>query len=298
MFPGNRCFLLLVVLAGAVLAPAEAPGQTRAAALRENQRFRARQEAKMRGERSPFAVESVQPLKKPRNTIGSAPDADVRLDAPGVPAVAAVAEVRGNDVALIARSAVVRLDGRPVKERVMTFLDRVAIGPYRIQYRRPDGHPALRIANLKGAGMRSYRGLKYFPVDLKYRVPATFRPAGQKLELTVDSTQGGPQKLPLLGRLSFELEGRTLELDAFDEDEPDEFFVIFRDRTAGQETYPVGRYLYVKKPKPGSNRTVIDFNQAHNPLCAYGPLFFCPIPPKQDHLPMAIPAGEKTYDED
>ena len=78
-----------------------------------------------------------------------------------------------------------------------------------------------------------------------------------------------------------------------DDDEPEVLFIIFRDATSGKETYGVGRYVYVARTPDG--KTILDFNKAFNPLCAYGPLFFCPIPPKQNHLPVPIPAGEKPY---
>ncbi len=271
-------------------------GPTDREAVREIMAWRAQQDRDMRGEKSPFGVESVQLLRRERNTIGRAADADIRLPAPGVPAVAAIALVRGQECVLQAQSPAVRVNGRPVTEHALKFTDRVAIGPYRLQFRRPDGKPALRISNLHSAALRAYTGLKYFPVDLKYRVPASFSPAAGAARMTVEATQGGPQELPLAGKLTFELEGRPFRLDAFvDEDEPDNLFVIFKDTTSGRETYPVGRYVYVPKSRTGESRVVLDFNKAFNPLCAYGPWFFCPIPPKQNHLPLAIPVGEKNY---
>jgi uncharacterized protein len=39
----------------------------------------------------------------------------------------------------------------------------------------------------------------------------------------------------------------------------------------------------------------IDFNKAYNPYCAYSNGFNCPIPPKENYLPVAITAGEKTF---
>jgi uncharacterized protein (DUF1684 family) len=40
---------------------------------------------------------------------------------------------------------------------------------------------------------------------------------------------------------------------------------------------------------------VLDFNLATNPPCAFTPFATCPLPPKQNHLPIAVSAGEKTY---
>ena len=71
-----------------------------------------------------------------------------------------------------------------------------------------------------------------------------------------------------------------------------ELFIPFTDLTGGKTTYGGGRYLDVKATL--SNKKVwVDFNLAYNPYCAYNVNFSCPIPPKQNHLPMAIEAGEQ-----
>jgi uncharacterized protein (DUF1684 family) len=43
-------------------------------------------------------------------------------------------------------------------------------------------------------------------------------------------------------------------------------------------------------------RLAVDFNYAYNPYCAYNELWSCPIPPPENHLRVAIEAGEKSYD--
>ncbi len=70
-------------------------------------------------------------------------------------------------------------------------------------------------------------------------------------------------------------------------------FLIFKDKTAGKETYGAGRFLYT--PMPENGKLVLDFNRAENPPCAFTPYATCPIPPKQNVLPIAIEAGEKKY---
>ena len=65
---------------------------------------------------------------------------------------------------------------------------------------------------------------------------------------------------------------------------------IFRDSTAGKETYGAGRFLEANLPKAG--KLIVDFNKAYNPFCAFNPLCVCPIP---HHLAMRIPAGERDY---
>jgi uncharacterized protein (DUF1684 family) len=39
--------------------------------------------------------------------------------------------------------------------------------------------------------------------------------------------------------------------------------------------------------------TILDFNYAYNPPCAYTEFATCPIPPKSNRLPFAVHAGEK-----
>jgi uncharacterized protein (DUF1684 family) len=71
--------------------------------------------------------------------------------------------------------------------------------------------------------------------------------------------------------------------------------MIFGDRTNARETYGAGRYLYVKRPDANGN-TIIDFNKAYNPPCAFTLFATCPLPPRQNILDVEIPAGEKNYD--
>jgi len=72
----------------------------------------------------------------------------------------------------------------------------------------------------------------------------------------------------------------------------EELFFIFRDQTAGKETYPAGRFLYAPMPKDG--KVVLDFNKAYSPPCAFTAFATCPLPPPQNRLPVRIEAGEKN----
>ena len=49
--------------------------------------------------------------------------------------------------------------------------------------------------------------------------------------------------------------------------EDNQLFFIFRDQTAGKETYPSGRFLYASLAREG--RVELDFNKAYNPPCAF-----------------------------
>jgi uncharacterized protein len=68
---------------------------------------------------------------------------------------------------------------------------------------------------------------------------------------------------------------------------------MFKDATSAKSTYGAGRFLY--SPIPKGSTVEIDFNKAHNPPCAFTAFATCPLPPKQNILPVAIEAGEKSY---
>ena len=76
-------------------------------------------------------------------------------------------------------------------------------------------------------------------------------------------------------------------------------FLPFADATSGRETYGAGRYLLdtIKSADLGAGpdgRTVLDFNFAYNPSCAYSVRYVCPLAPRENRLPAAIRAGEMT----
>jgi len=76
-------------------------------------------------------------------------------------------------------------------------------------------------------------------------------------------------------------------------------FLPFADATSGRSTYGAGRYLLdtTKGADLGcttAGRTVLDFNFAYNPSCAYSPRYICPLAPAGNRLPTAIRAGERS----
>lgn len=143
-----------------------------------------------------------------------------------------------------------------------------------------------------------FRGLNYYPVDLKYRVNATLTPEAHPGIFRVQTTTGSHKEYTRAGRLEFEIDGQKMGLVAFlpPADEAlhgGRLFVPFRDKTSGKETYGAGRYLDLNQK--ASNEYVLDFNRAYNPYCAYSPHYSCPLPPGENNLPIELRAGEKLY---
>ena len=99
---------------------------------------------------------------------------------------------------------------------------------------------------------------------------------------------------PSPGYLQFEIDGESFQLDPTGKIESKKLFLIFADQTNGDETYGAGRFLSVDLPNPDST-IYIDFNKAYNPPCAFTKYATCPLPPKQNQLPIEVTAGEKNY---
>ena len=94
------------------------------------------------------------------------------------------------------------------------------------------------------------------------------------------------------GVVEFELDGQKLRVRPFTT-RPNRFHIVFRDASAGEETYETARFLYADLREDGT--TVLDFNEAYNPPCAFNPYTTCPIPVKDGTIPARILAGEKAY---
>src|SRR5437667_329157 len=55
------------------------------------------------------------------------------------------------------------------------------------------------------------------------------------------------------------------------------------------------RPRYLDLEEQGGDDYELDFNLAYNPYCAYNDQYTCPIPPRENKLPVKILAGEKNY---
>jgi uncharacterized protein len=137
--------------------------------------------------------------------------------------------------------------------------------------------------------------LDYYPVDPAYNVPARLSPAKSQEVIDMQTSTGTIDKLLRAGTLEFTLLGQPVKLSAFiSAGGPNRLFVPFRDSTAGEETYGAGRYLEIDRTASGIYQ--IDFNHAFNPYCYYNVTYVCPLPPKENRLPIAIKAGERVKD--
>ena len=239
-------------------------------------------------------------LKAGRMTLGSADDNDIQLP-PSAPAHAGYLDIEGEGgkqtVTLhAAADAKFVLNGKPIstaqpKPDSSGKYDLVHLGTLEMLIHGQPGEFALRVRDTSNQRQRSFAGLQFFPADPEYRVTAHFERYENGRKLHITDVTGRAHEMPLVGRVSFKLQGRDLTLDALSDSKDGKLFLIFRDLTTGKETYPVGRYLDTAAPRNGS--VVLDFNKSYSPPCAFTAYATCPIPPKQNHLEVAIRAGEE-----
>jgi hypothetical protein len=145
------------------------------------------------------------------------------------------------------------------------------------------------------AGKRaSFPPLPYYPIDEQYRVPAALKVIDSEQIIELSVSTGETRRMRRIGTLAFTLKGQPLTLTAFADLEDTELrrlFVPFGDLTSGTETYQGGRYLDLDRTASGVYD--LDFNRAYHPFCVFDSRYECPIPPRENRLPVPIRAGEK-----
>lgn len=238
-------------------------------------------------------------LKEGDNTFGSDASNAIVLP-PSTPAHAGNFEFHsGKTVARINPGVTVLLNGKPVQSaelRPDAPGNRLVLGDLTLFVHASGERLAIRMRDKNSKLRKDFSGLHWFPVDDSYHVAAQYTPYDQPKQLDSQNVLGDPIKMDIVGYLSFSLHGQNFRLEV----EPEKsggFFIVFRDLTAGKETYPASRFIDADPPQdtPSGEIVDLDFNKAYNPPCAYNPYTTCPLPLPGNRLQIAIPAGEKIY---
>jgi hypothetical protein len=287
---------LATAVVGVVLLSVARPGAD--AYKTAVERWRADREAALKTDDGWLTVAGLFWLKPGLNRAGVDPSNDIVLPEGAAPARLGAFEFDGARAIFQAEPGTgVHQNGVPIERVEMN----VMAPPTRIQVRdltmfviRRGDRVGVRLRDRNNAMRREFKGLRWYPIDPAYRVVATFVPYPEPKAIPVPNVLGDTPEMTSPGYVEFTLGGRALRLDpVFDGDETHQLFFIFGDQTNGIETYPSGRFLYAALPEEG--RVVLDFNQAENPPCAFTPFATCPLPPKQNRLPMRVTAGELSY---
>jgi len=244
--------------------------------------WRQKREAGLRRDGGWLTVTGLFWLHEGQNTFGA--DAKNEIALPAGPPRAGVFELRHGKVS-------VTIAGQSREQRPDSD-DRADAGRLRLYVIERGGRFAIRLKDPESQFLREFHGLEYFPPREDYRVTGQFVADPRKVPITNILGQTEPGDSP--GYVVFTLQGRQYRLrPVLDDPGSKDLFFIFRDQTAGKETYGAGRFL--DTPPPQDGKVVLDFNKAYNPPCAFTPYATCPLPPAENRLAVRIEAGEKKY---
>jgi uncharacterized protein (DUF1684 family) len=291
-----RVSLLVPALLCAGLAPLSAQDATYRA---EVEKWRTQREERLKADGGWLTVAGLFWLHDGVNPFGSAPANEIVLPA-SAPPRAGVFELRQGKVTVRMQSGVTAtvggqpLSAQELKNDVSGAPDVVTMGRLTMHIIQRGQRFGVRLKDLDAAARKEFSGLGWFPVDEGYRVTAKFVPYAPPRPLSVPNILGEIEEMRSPGYAVFTLQGKEVRLEPVLETAgAQELFFIFRDQTAGKETYPAGRFLYSSLPRNGE--VVLDFNKAYNPPCAFTRFATCPLPPKGNKMEVRVTAGEKDY---
>ena len=238
-------------------------------------------------------------LKPGVNTLGSAPESTVLLPAWALPAKAGEFLLEKGAVRFKPVPGTgLLLNGQPVTETLLKSdadgkPDTFQAGRVRFYLIRRGDRFAVRIKDPENPARKAFHGVPRYPVDPALRVVADYTPYATPQVRAIPTVLGTTTPMTAPGLLRFKAGGKELTLEPMleEEDGHTELFIIFKDTTSSGGTYPAGRFLYADLAKNG--KVILDFNRAINPPCAFTIFATCPLPPKENQLPIAITAGEK-----
>jgi uncharacterized protein (DUF1684 family) len=260
------------------------------------EKWRAKHETDYR--RDWASIAGLHALKPGVNTVGSGQANDIVLP-DSAPATLGRFVLQDRKVRFEpAPGATVLLEKQPVTTAIemrddsLPRPDELVVGDIRLVVHISGDSRSIRVRDPNGPLAKGFLGFSWFPIDLQYRVVGRFIKDAEPQRIKVLNTFGDLDEYATEGVVEFQLLGESLKLRPFTT-RPKRLYFVFKDASSGHETYEAARLLYADLLDDGT--TVLDFNQAYNPPCAFNPYTTCPIPLRENQLRVKILAGEKAY---
>ena len=264
--------------------------------VKEIEAWRAKHEADYK--RDWATIEGLHFLAPGAHTAGSAPNNDVVLAA-ALPARIGRFAVGPEEVTFDAEPFVgVTVNDKPpepamkLRDDGQDDTDEIKANGVSVVVHRSGERVALRVRDPNGERAKAFRGFDWFPISRDYRVRARFVRDPVSHEERVVNTLGDIDGYVSEGVVEFTLNNQILRLRPFTT-RPKHLYIVFSDETSGNETYEAARFVTAELGDDGT--TILDFNEAYNPPCAFNPFTTCPIPLQQNRLRARVLAGEKKY---
>lgn len=302
--------LVCVVILG-VIACHHVPSEDLVAAKRDQdlEDWKSRRLSSLLEQDGWLSLIGLEWIEKGSNRVGASPRNEVVIRSDGVPdwlgviVVERMPRLEGDEVVhakarfVPKQGAALFHEGKLVEDSIDLHTDQeknqtiLQTGTVEFHLIERGERLAVRVKDARAPTRLAFEGLEYFPSEPSLRIEGSFVPHDKTLPIA--DVTGSVQQTRSPGTIHFELDGDLLSLDVL-EGSPGRYFVIFADDTNGLETYGAGRYLYTDA-EDENERIIIDFNRAYNPPCVFTDFATCPLPPRQNRLPVAIRAGEKMY---
>lgn len=144
----------------------------------------------------------------------------------------------------------------------------------------------LRVWDIKNPAINKFKGFELFDLSSKFILDGQFTYYNATKTEEVHSQLGVNTNTDFIGKVAFTYKNQAYSLDVGESG-----FTMVNDLTSGNETYGGGRYIYLNLPDINGS-VIIDFNKLYNPPCVFSEYTTCLYPPRQNHLPFEILAGE------
>jgi uncharacterized protein (DUF1684 family) len=291
---------LAIALLLSLSACTEAPPPVDPAYAAEIEEWRSKRLSRLTADNGWLTVTGLYWLEQGENLIGSADDNAVVLPDESIPGVVGrlLLDTDGVVTAIAEVGAAVNVNDEALTEtRLKTDAkgapDIVTAGRIRFYIIDREGRLAARVKDPEATTRTTFTGIEHFPIDESLRVEARLEPYDSPREVAVPTELGEDATYVAPGVLHFIIDGEDRSLEPyFSGPENERYFLLFRDGTSAVTTYGAGRFLYASAVDEGGT-TVLDFNLAYNPPCAFTPYATCPLAPPQNWLQVSIEAGEK-----
>lgn len=287
----RRTAVLVGALVLGITFPPEASLQDHVADI---EAWRSAREEALKADDSWLTVAGLFFLHEGDNSFGAGPLNDIVL--PAGPSEAGVFVLENRVVTLhAAPGSTLVVDGEHVTTAPLHPREQraeIQIGTLTLFVHRSGDRLAIRMRDINSVIRTRFAGLRWYPVDEGYRVPARFISHAEPMTVLLQNILGDVETFTSYGSVRLSVHGQSFDMLPVESD--GRLWFIFRDLTSGKETYAAARFLYANAPEDGW--TVVDFNKAYNPPCAFNPHTTCPLPPTANRLPVRIEAGEQDYE--
>lgn len=297
MFAGRTLSVLFIVLSLSWAAPPAKSPQPDEAYRRSYEKWKAEQTDDLK--ENWLSLVGLFWLKPGANSFGTDSKADIVLTEKYLPPKAGTFQLTDGRVTVSLNAGVAALiDGKTassgeLQSDASNKPSLIQLGTMRMLIIKRGERFGVRVRDTENPAIKNFPGMILYPIDLDYRVTATWTPSDSKRTVDVPNVLGDIIPTPFAGVVKFTIAGQEMTLTDLGGDPAKGLFFVFNDLTSKTDTYPGGRFLDTDPVVDG--KVVLDFNRAYNPPCAVTPYATCPLAPKENRLQVRIPVGEK-YD--